>query len=160
METPHANLNSQTVTPPTTQDINEKIAISAIQKELMEGAALAISSGRTGNLQNAGVIATYSQAGRSATQVSGTSLLQTSLTAEQLLLLQQQQQQLVAGSLPPNYSLIANRVRLPSTTQSQLVNNPELLAQAQRRGLIVRNTYVNLGNANVTQVNISFCNEV
>lgn len=121
------------------QDINEKIAISAIQKELMEGAALAVST-RPG----AAVVATYSQAGRPGTQVSGNPIIQSPLSQEQLLLLQQQQQ---LGALPPNYNLIANRVKLTNSTQSQLINNSELLAHAQRRGIqLVRNTYVNLGN--------------
>lgn len=125
------------------QDINEKIAISAIQKELMEGAALAVTT-RPRTIPGAAVIATYSQAGRPGTQVSGNPVIQSPLSQEQLLLLQQQQH---LGALPPNYNLIANRVKLANSTQSQLISNSELLAQAQRRGIqLVRNTYVNLGN--------------
>lgn len=151
IESPQINIGNQILPSPsvpvsssTTQDINEKIAISAIQKELMEGAALAVST-RPG----AGLIATYSQAGRSGTQVSGTPIVHSSLTQEQILLLQQQQQQQQQqlGTLPPNYSLITNRIKLPNSSQTQIISNSELLAQAQRRGIqLVRNTYVNLGN--------------
>lgn len=144
-ESSQANIGSQVMSShspamsTSNQDINEKIAISAIQKELMEGAALAVST-RPG----AAVVATYSQAGRSGTQVSGNPVIQSPLSHEQLLLLQQQQQ---LGALPPNYNLIANRVKLTNSTQSHLINNSELLAHAQRRGIqLVRNTYVNLGN--------------
>ncbi|XP_035211755.1 probable LIM domain-containing serine/threonine-protein kinase DDB_G0286997 isoform X2 [Stegodyphus dumicola] len=147
-ETTEANIITRPVTVATTQDINEKIAISAIQKELMEGSSAAIAS-RSLALQNSTVVS--SQAGRTGTQISGTPVVQAQLTSEQVLLLQQQQQ-LMAGSLPPNYSLVTNRVRLPVTTQASLSSNQELLAQAQRRGLLVRNTYIGIGNANVNQI--------
>ena len=144
-ESPQGTIGSQVMSSPSpamsssAQDINEKIAISAIQKELMEGAALAVST-RPG----AAVVATYSQAGRTGTAISGNPVVQSSLSQEQLLLLQHQQQ---LGTLPPNYNLIANRVKLANSTQSQLINNSEIIAQAQRRGIqLVRNTYVNLGN--------------
>ncbi|XP_054721170.1 mucin-17-like [Uloborus diversus] len=150
IDAPQANITSRSIPVTSAQDINEKIAISAIQKELMEGSSLAVAS-RSTNLQNSAVIPTYSQAGRTGTQVSGTPMVQT-LTTDQILLLQQQQQQLVNNALPPQYSIIANRVKLPS--QTQLINSQELLAQAvQRRGLqLVRSTYLNIGNANVNQM--------
>ncbi|GFR21441.1 nuclear receptor coactivator 1 [Trichonephila clavata] len=139
MEFPETSTTSLLPTPVSvnnSQDINEKIAISAIQKELMEAGSAAIAS-KANNIQTASVIPTYSQAGRSLTQVSRTHV-QAQLTSEQILLLQQQQ--LVSGSLPPNYNLVANRVRLPVTTQSSVnVLTPEILAQVQRRQLMTQN---------------------
>ncbi|KAF8791893.1 mucin-17-like isoform X2 [Argiope bruennichi] len=128
----------------STLDINEKIAISAIQKELMEAGSAAIAS-KANNIQMAAsLIPTYSQAGRSLPQVSRTSV-QAQLTSEQILLLQQQQ--LVSGSLPPNYNLVANRVRLPVTTQASVnVISPEVLAQ--RRNMVHNVTVGNVANMN------------
>ncbi|CAL1279060.1 unnamed protein product [Larinioides sclopetarius] len=136
--------NASSSSSSSTMDINEKIAISAIQKELMEAGSAAIAS-KANNIQTAaGMIPTYSQAGRSLTQVSRTSV-QAQLTSEQILLLQQQQ--LVTGSLPPNYNLVANRVRLPVTTQGSVnVISPELLAQ--RRNMVHNVTVGNVANMN------------
>ncbi|GFS84604.1 nuclear receptor coactivator 1 [Nephila pilipes] len=153
MEFPETSTTSLLPTPVSvnsSQDINEKIAISAIQKELMEAGSAAIAS-KANNIQTASVIPTYSQAGRSLTQVSRTPV-QAQLTSEQILLLQQQQ--LVSGSLPPNYNLVANRVRLPVTTQSSVnVVSPEVLARVQRRQLqMAQNT--NMGIAHVNQLRV------
>lgn len=121
-------LLGEVMDPRPVQDVSEKIAISAIQKQLMsfEGSTLAVSR----PLQN---VPTYSQAGRSTTQV-----VQTQLTPEQIALLQQQQQ------MPPNYNtaLVANRLRIPVTSTYGTTDRRQL----------VRNTYVGLGNANVNQI--------
>ncbi|GBM37608.1 Nuclear receptor coactivator 3 [Araneus ventricosus] len=138
------SVNSSSASSSSSMDINEKIAISAIQKELMEAGSAAIAS-KANNIQTAaGMMPTYSQAGRSLTQVSRTSV-QAQLTSEQILLLQQQQ--LATGSLPPNYNLVANRVRLPVTTQTSVnVISPEVLAQ--RRNMVHNVTVGNVANMN------------
>lgn len=132
-----------------TLDINDKIAISRIQKDLMATSPVALGT-KADNSQNVAAIPTYSQAGRSL--VSRTNLVQAQLTQEQILLLQQQQQQQLAGSLPPNYNLVTNRVRLPVTTQNNVnLLNQEILAQ-RRNVQMVRNVAVGNVNVNSTQV--------
>ncbi|GIX78785.1 hypothetical protein CEXT_220711 [Caerostris extrusa] len=111
--------------------------------------AAANKANSNNNLQTAGLIPTYSQAGRSLTQV--TRNVQAQLTSEQILWLQQQH--LVGNSLPPNYNLVTNRVRLPiTTTQANNANaiTPEILAQAQAQRRNIQ-MIQNAGNGNVTQ---------
>lgn len=147
MEFPEPNPATQPVTVNNTLDINEKIAISRIQKDLMATSPAALGS-KSDNAQNAAAIPTYSQAGRSL--VSRTQVVQAQLTQEQILMLQQQQ---LAGALPPNYNLVTNRVRLPVTTQNSNVNllNQEIMAQ-RRNVQMVRNVSVGNVNLNSNQV--------